>query len=113
MFRSFAMRKALVACIVLCLSILMVQLATADGNQTLYGYITCSKCAAKGATESHRDCMEKCLKSGSGVLLVTDDDHHLVRIENPDAVRGHHAHRVALDGYMNGDAFHVISVRIL
>jgi hypothetical protein len=107
------MKKTMLACTVLSISILMVQFVSAQGQQTLYGYISCSKCAAKGATESHRDCMEKCLTSGAGVVLVTDDDHHIIRIENPDAVRGHHAHRVALDGYMNGDVYHVISVRIL
>jgi hypothetical protein len=107
------MKKALPTCTVLLLVILMVQLVPAASQLSLSGYLTCSKCGAKGATESHRDCMEQCLAKGSNVLLYTDDDHHLIRIENPDAVKGHHAHRVILDGYMNGDAFHVISLRIL
>ena len=107
------MKKALLACAVFSISILMVQFVLAAGQQTLYGYVSCTKCAAKGATESHRDCMEKCLAKGAGVVLVTDDDHRLIRIENPEAVKAHHAHRVALDGYMNGDLFHVISVRII
>lgn len=106
------MKKLLLAGAVLSV-FLMVQFVSAGGEQTLYGYVTCSKCAAKGATESHRDCMEKCLAKGSSVVLVTDDDHHLVGIENPDTVTGHHAHHVALDGYMKGDVFHVISVRTL
>ena len=46
-------------------------------------------------------------------MLVADDDHHVIPIDNPEAVKGHHAHRVALDGYMSGDNFHVISVRII
>jgi uncharacterized protein YqfA (UPF0365 family) len=107
------MKKALLACTLLSISVLMVQVVLAAGEQTLYGYVSCSMCGAKGATESHRDCMEKCLAKGADVVLVTDDDHHLVRIENPDTVSGHHAHRVALSGYMNGDVFHVISIRIL
>ncbi len=112
------MKKVLLARTALSLSILLVYVAVAAGQQaksqlSLSGYLTCSKCAAKGATESHRDCMEKCLTKGANVLLYTDDDHHLIRIENPDAVKGHHAHRVLLDGYMNGDAFHVVSLRIL
>lgn len=106
------MKKLLLAGAVLSV-FLMVQFVSAGGEQTLYGYVTCSKCAAKGATESHRDCMEKCLAKGSSVVLVTDDDHQLVGIENPDTVTGHHAHHVALDGYMKGDVFHVISVRTL
>lgn len=107
------MRNALLACAVLSIGILVVQVASAAGEQTLYGYVSCSACGAKGATESHRDCMEQCLAKGANVVLVTDDDHHVIRIENPDSVSGHHAHRVALYGYINGDAFHVISIRIL
>jgi hypothetical protein len=106
------MKKALLACTILS-SFVMVQLVSAAGGQTLYGYVSCSKCGVKGATESHRDCMEKCLAKGASIVLVTDDDHHPVSIENPDAVSGHHGHHVALDGYMNGDVFHVISVRTL
>jgi len=106
-------KKTLLACTVLSIAILMVQFASAAGQYTIYGYISCTKCGAKGTTESHRDCMEKCVAKGAGVVLVTDDDHHVIRIENPDAVNGHYGHRVALDGYMNGDAFHVISLRIL
>ena len=107
------MKKALLACAVLCLSFLMVPSVSAAREYTLYGYLSDSKCTTKGTTESHRDCMEKCLAKGGDVILVTDDDHRLIRIENQESVKGHHAHRVALDGYMNGDFFHVISVRIL
>jgi hypothetical protein len=107
------MRKALLACAVLLVSVAMVQFVSAAGNLTLYGYVSDTKCAAKGATESHRDCMEQCLAKGAGVVLVTDDNHHIIRIDNPEAVKGHYAHRVALDGYMNGDLFHVTSVRII
>ena len=80
-------------------------------DQTIYGYISCSACAAKGATDSHRDCMEKCLAKGADVVLVMDDTKNVVRIDNPGSVSGHHAHRVALFGYFNNGAFHVISVR--
>jgi hypothetical protein len=37
----------------------------------------------------------------------------LIRLDNPNTVSAQHAHHVALYGYMNGTAFHVISVRIL
>ena len=107
------MKKTLLACAALSIAILMVQFVSAAGEDSIYGYISCTKCAAKGATESHRDCMEKCVANGEGVVLVTDNDHHVIRIENPGAVSGHYGHRVALDGYMNGDAFHVIRLRII
>ena len=107
------MKKALLACTLLS-GFLMVRFLSAAGEQTLYGYVSCSKCeAAKGATESHLECMQQCLAKGADVVLVTDNDHQLIHIENPDTVSGHHAHHVALYGHMDGTVFRVISVRIL
>jgi hypothetical protein len=105
------MRKALPIVALLVLSFLAVKYASSQADKTLYGYISCSMCGEKGATDSHRDCMEKCLAKGAGVVIVTDNDHYVIPIENPDKVVGHHAHRVALFGYSNGKAFHVVSVR--
>jgi hypothetical protein len=106
------MRKALS---VLALLIVNFSLpyASGQGDRTLYGYISCSVCAEKGATETHRDCIEKCLAKGAGVVIVTDNDHYVIPIDNPDKVSGNHAHHVALFGYPVGHAFHIISVRIL
>jgi hypothetical protein len=108
-----SIKKACLVCTIFSLTVLVAQVSPGARQLTLYGYISDSKCAAKGATESHRDCMEKCLAKGSTIVLVTDDDHRLIRIDNPAAVKGHYAHRVALDGYMNNDGFHVISLRII
>src|ERR1700731_2833825 len=103
------MRKGFSICVLLVISFLPARFVSAAGEATLYGYISCSMCGAKGATESHQDCMEKCLAKGASVVIVTDNDHAVVTIENPNSVSGHHAHRVALYGYPKGDAFHVIS----
>ena len=103
------MRKALQLCAALLVTVSLLSAV----DQTIYGYISCSACGAKGATDSHGDCMEKCLAKGADVVLVTDDTKQVVHIDNPDAVTAHHAHRVALFGYFKNDAFHVISVRIL
>ena len=107
------MKKALLVCALLC-STCLVRLVSAAGEQTLRGYVSCSKCeASKGATGSHLDCMRQCLAKGADVVLITDNDHSLIRLDNPSTVSTQHAHHVALYGYMNGTAFHVISVRIL
>jgi hypothetical protein len=103
------MKKALQLCVVL----LATLLPLSGADQTLYGYITCSTCAEKGASDSHAECMEKCLAKGADVVLVMDDTKQIVQIDNPGAVSGHHAHRVALFGYFNNVAFHIVSVRIL
>jgi hypothetical protein len=104
------MKKALQFCLVLSLVLLLV---SAGGSQTIYGYISCSACGAKGAADSHADCMEKCLAKGAAIILVTDDTKQIIRIDNPDAVRGHHAHRVALYGYFKDSGFYIISVRMI
>jgi hypothetical protein len=108
--------KMLLLCIGLPIGLLVAGLASsAAQDKTITGYITCSVCAAKGATPSHLDCMEKCLAKGARVVIVLDEDQRIVPIENPDSVSRHHAHRVALFGYMNNNnnAFHVVSVRTL
>lgn len=108
------MKKALLACTLLSISILMFQFVLASDELTFSGYVSCSMCeAAKGASDSHRECMEECLAKGANVVLVTDNDHRIIRIENPGAVSGQHAHHVALSGYMSEEGFHVISVRML
>ena len=58
--------------------------------------------------------MEKCLAKGAEVVLVTDDTNKkIIRINNPDAVSGHHAQRVALYGYFKDSGFYIISVRMI
>ena len=108
------MKKALLACTLLAISILMFQFVLASDEVTFSGYVSCSMCAAaKGASDSHRECMEECLAKGAYVVLVTDNDHQIFRIENPNIVSGQHAHHVALSGYMTENGFHVVSVRML
>jgi hypothetical protein len=104
------MKKALQICVVLALAFLLI---SAAGSQTIYGFISCSACAAKGATNSHADCMEKCLAKGAEIVLVAEDSKKIIRIDNPDAVSGHHAQRVALYGYFKDSGFYVISVRMI
>lgn len=104
------MKKALQLCVVLSLAFLLM---SAAASQTIVGYISCSACGAKGAADSHADCMAKCLAKGAEIILVTDDTKQIIRIDNPDAVSGHHAHRVALYGYFKDSGFYVISVRMI
>jgi hypothetical protein len=108
------MKRMLRLYIGLPLGILLIGLATSSAQDaTVTGYISDSICATKGATSGHFDCMEKCLAKGGHVVIVVDDDQRIVPIDNPDSVSGHHAHRVALFGYLSNNGFHVVSVRIL
>jgi len=108
------MKKAVLACIVLSISILIVQLALGERELTFAGYVSCSICLpAKGAKDSHREFMEDCLTKGAAVVLITDEGQDIIRIDNPDTVSGQHSHHVVLSGYMNDSGFHVITVRML
>jgi hypothetical protein len=108
------MSKTLFGRATLFLALLFVPLVfAANGDLTIYGYVTCSTCTVKGANSSHGPCMEKCLAKGAQVVIVQDADHSVIQLENPDTVKSQHGHRVALTGYMNGLLFHVISVRMI
>jgi hypothetical protein len=67
------------------------------------GWISDSKCGAKGANAEHAACAKKCIDAGEKPVLVTDKDQKVVNIANPDAVKGHEGHHVQVSGTMNSD----------
>ncbi len=78
------------------------------------GWISDSKCGAKGANAEHAACAKKCIAAGEKPVLVTDKDMKVVAIDNPDAVMGHLAHHVEVMGTMNADgSIHVDKVKML
>jgi hypothetical protein len=46
-------------------------------------------------------------------VIVLDDSHDVLAIENPEAVKGHEGHRVLLTGEAGANGFHVYSLRII
>ena len=82
-------------------------------EQTVNGYVTDSGCGVKGASASHADCTKKCLEKGAKLVVVTDDDKKVLTVENPDALKGHEGHHVAVTGHVNGDSIHVESTKML
>ena len=106
------MKKITLAMIGLLLSSL---LATASPKPSSWdGWISDSKCAAKGANAAHAQCAKKCIESGEKPVLVTDKDQKVVAIENPAAVSGHEGQHVKVTGTMtDGGALHVDKVSAL
>ena len=109
------MRKVLFPLVFLSLLLFLVGLvpAGADGATTVSGYISDSICGVKGATQSHADCMKKCIDKGADTVIVVDNTQQLLTIDNPDMVRGHEGHRVLLTGDLRGAMLHVYSLRII
>jgi len=91
----------------------MVVAAAAADMSTVNGYVSDSKCGAKGASEKHAACAQKCIKGGEKMVVVTDGDNKVFTCDNPDKLAGHEGHHVAVTGSVTGDMIHVDSVKML
>jgi hypothetical protein len=84
----------------------------APNSQSLSGWISDSKCGAKGANAGHATCAKKCVDAGEKPVLVSDKDQKVVPIENPDAVSGQVGQHVQLSGTMTtSGSLHVDKVQ--
>lgn len=107
------MRKFL--CTIFALSLLFVvatPLFAADA-QTVKGWVSDSKCGVKGANAAAAECTKKCIKEGASMVVVTDGDQKILTVENPDALKGHEGHHIAVTGHVDGDKIHVESAKML
>ena len=99
--------------VVLAAMLLMFGLsAWAAPDQSLTGWISDSKCGAKGANAAHASCAKNCVDAGEKPVLVTDKDQKMVPIENPDAVKGQVGQHVQVSGTMTASgSLHVDKVQ--
>jgi len=108
------MKKVLISFAALSVMFLMVAVASAaDKTTTLNGYVSDSNCGVKGANASHAACMTKCLGKGAKAVIVTDSDQKVVSVDNPDVLKGHEGHHVAVTGEMTGDSIHIENVKMI
>ena len=104
------MKKIISICMLVGLLLFVLGMAWADDmgkTQTVNGWISDSQCGAKGAHEGAAGCTKKCIESGAKMVVVTDGDQKILTVENPDALKGHEGHHVAVTGQVKGDAIHV------
>jgi hypothetical protein len=96
----------------LAVGLLMCSLwAVASPTQSMEGWISDSKCGAKGANAAHAQCAKKCVEGGEKPVLVTDKDQKVVPIDNPTAVSGHEGQHVKVTGTMtDSGSLHVDKV---
>jgi hypothetical protein len=113
------MKKLLMICVVLSLLFLVFAPAWAADDmsmgksQTVKGWVSDSKCGAKGANASAAECTKKCIGEGAKMVVVTDKDQKVLTVENPDALTDHVGHHVAVTGHVSGDSIHVESAKML
>ncbi|HLK32014.1 MAG TPA: hypothetical protein VKT29_02930 [Terriglobales bacterium] len=84
-------------------------------TSTVKGWVTDAKCGAKGASAKAEACTKKCLASGEKMVFVTDKDHQVLTVDNPDVLKDHAGHHVAVKGTVNSSAgtIHVDSASML
>ena len=107
------MRKLVLLLVAFALVLLVTSVAFAADAQTVNGWISESKCGVKGANASAEACTKKCIAAGASPVVVTDGDQKVLTVENPDALKDHYGHHVAVTGHVNGDKIHVDSVKML
>jgi hypothetical protein len=113
--RKPAMRKVLVVCLALCFVFALTAMAFDDMSKTstVNGWVSDDKCGAKGANDKAEACTKKCLAAGAKMVIVTDKDQKILMVDNPDALKGHEGHHIAVTGHMGADSIHVESAKML
>jgi hypothetical protein len=109
------MRKVLLICVALFFLLALTAMAfdSMGKSGTVKGWVVDDKCAAKGANAKAEACTKKCLAAGAKMVVVTDGDSKVLHVENPDALKGHEGHHVAVTGTVTGDSIKVQNVKML
>ncbi len=107
------MKKLLLLLVAGALVVMAASVSFAADAQTVNGWISESKCGVKGANASSEACTKKCLEAGASPVVVTDKDQKILTVENPEALKEHWGHHVAVTGHIDGDKIHVESVKML
>ena len=111
------MKKLMMVLVVLALVFFMVAAVAASDDMgkatTVNGWVSDSKCGAKGAAAAAASCTKKCLGEGAKMVVVTDGDQKVLTVTNPEALTDHIGHHIAVTGHVDGDTIHVMSVKML
>jgi hypothetical protein len=109
------MRKVLVLCLAMSFAFALTAMAFDDmgKSSTVNGWVSDDKCGAKGANDKAEACTKKCLAAGAKMVIVTDKDQKVLMVENPDALKGHEGHHIAVTGHVMGDSIHVETAKML
>ena len=98
--------KKIVLAFVLVLSLFAVTSFAAE----MTGYISDSKCGAKGEKDAHSDCAVKCVKGGAAPVFVSDGK--VYKIDDAAKVQDHVGHKVTITGEVKGDTIQVQEVKM-
>ena len=62
------MRKLLLICLALCVTFMLAGVSFAADSSTVKGYVSDSKCGAKGANAKSAECTKKCIAAGAKMV---------------------------------------------
>jgi hypothetical protein len=80
------------------------------------GYIADSKCGATHNSSSpNASCVKKCIDGGAKPVFVDDAKKEVYTIDDPDVVKDHYGHHVAVIGKVDedGKTIHIATVSML
>lgn len=113
------MKKLIWGCFALSLMVSLGAVPSANSDTAkgkwVKGWVSDSKCGAKGAGLGHEACGNKCLQAGEKVVFVEDVKHKVLTVDNPDSLKDHMGHRVAVQGAVDETAgtIHVDKVNMI
>lgn len=113
------MKRLLAYCFALSLMVSLAAVAPANSDTAsgkwIKGWVSDSKCGAKGAGIGHEECGKKCLAAGEKVVFVEDAKKKVLTVDNPDALKDHMGHRVAVQGTVDeaANTIHVEKVNMI
>ena len=107
------MRTFVLTLAALALVLTVATTSFAGDATTVNGWVSDSKCGAKGAHQGAAECTKKCIQEGAAMVVVTDSDQKVLTVENPDALKGHEGHHVAVTGHVEGEKIHVESAKMI
>jgi hypothetical protein len=82
----------------------------ADGSWT--GWISDSKCGAKGANAKAGECTTKCVNGGAKYVFVNDADQKVYVVDAQDKVAAHAGHHVTVKGSVDGDTLKLSAIEM-
>jgi len=86
------------------LAVLAPAKSSAPKDKWEKGWVSDSKCGAKGAGVGHEQCGKKCLGEGEQVVFVNEFNHKVLNVDNPDKLKDLMGHRVAVKGNVDQTA---------
>ena len=81
--------------------------------EKISGWFSDEKCGVKGASADHEACAKTCVEGGSPIILITDKDHSILKVDNQDAAKEHVGHHVKVTGTVADGSVHVDKVAMM